>query len=71
MALLLDAIHRAGSNGDDRGAVTDEVLSTHDRHSVLGTYSIDANGDTTLGAVSGYRVSDGLPVFPVKLEAPR
>ena len=71
MALLLDAIHRAGPNGDDRGAVTDEVLSTHDRHSVLGTYSIDANGDTTLGTVSGYRISDGLPVFPVMLEAPR
>jgi branched-chain amino acid transport system substrate-binding protein len=71
MALLLDAIRRAGANGDDRGAVTDEVLSTHDRHSVLGTYSIDANGDTTLAAVSGYRVSDGLPVFPTPLEAPR
>lgn len=71
MALLLDAIHRAGPNGDDRGAVTDEVLSTHDRHSVLGTYSIDANGDTTLGTVSGYRVSDGLPVFPTPLKAPR
>ena len=71
MAVLLDAIHRAGPNGDDRGAVTDEVLSTHDRHSVLGTYSIDANGDTTLGTVSGYRVSDGLPVFPTPLKASR
>ena len=71
MALLLDAIHRAGPSGDDRNAVIDEVLSTHDRHSVLGTYSIDGNGDTTLDTVSGYRISDGLPVFPVKLEAPR
>jgi branched-chain amino acid transport system substrate-binding protein len=71
MALLLDAIHRAGPDGDDRRTVTDEVLSTHDRHSVLGTYSIDANGDTTLGTVSGYRVSDGLPVFPTPVKAPR
>lgn len=71
MALLLDAIRRAGSNGDDRGAVVDEVLSTQDRRSVLGTYSIDGNGDTTLDTVSGYRISDGLPVFPVELEAPR
>jgi branched-chain amino acid transport system substrate-binding protein len=71
MALLLDAIRRAGPNGDDRHAVIDEVLSTHDRHSVLGTYSIDGNGDTTLDAVSGYRISDGLPVFPVALKAPR
>jgi branched-chain amino acid transport system substrate-binding protein len=71
MALLLDAIRRAGGDGDDRGAVVDEVLSTRDRRSVLGTYSIDGNGDTTLDAVSGYRISDGLPVFPVRLQAPR
>jgi branched-chain amino acid transport system substrate-binding protein len=69
--LLLDAIRRAGDDGDDRHAVIDEVLSTQDRHSALGAYSIDGNGDTTLDAVSGYRVSDGLPVFPVKLDAPR
>jgi branched-chain amino acid transport system substrate-binding protein len=71
MALLLDAIHRAGGDGDSRGAVVDQVLATHDRDSVLGTYSIDGNGDTTLDSLSGYRVSDGLPVSPVKLTAPR
>jgi branched-chain amino acid transport system substrate-binding protein len=71
MALLLAAIRRAGDNGDERSAVIDRVLSTRDRHSVLGTYSIDGNGDTTLDTVSGYRVSDGLPVFPVSLHAPR
>ncbi len=71
MALLLDAIRRAGGDGDDRGAVVDELLSTRDRRSVLGTYSIDGNGDTTLDAVSGYRISDGLPVFPVELQAGR
>ncbi|MEK6250576.1 MAG: branched-chain amino acid ABC transporter substrate-binding protein [Actinomycetota bacterium] len=71
MALLLDAIHRAGGDGDSRRAVIDQLLSTHDQHSVLGTYSIDGNGDTTLDTVSGYRISDGLPVFPLKLQAPR
>jgi branched-chain amino acid transport system substrate-binding protein len=71
MALLLDAIRRAGGDGDDRHAVIDEVLSTQDRHSVLGAYSIDGNGDSTLDTVSGYRISDGLPVFPVELKAPR
>jgi branched-chain amino acid transport system substrate-binding protein len=71
MALLLGAIRRAGGDGDQRSAVTDQVLSTRDRHSVLGTYSIDGNGDTTLDAVSGYRIADGLPVFPVSLHAPR
>jgi branched-chain amino acid transport system substrate-binding protein len=71
IALLLDAIRRAGDDGDDRGAVLNQVLSTRNRHSVLGTYSIDGNGDTTLDAVSGYRIADGLPVFPVTLHAPR
>jgi branched-chain amino acid transport system substrate-binding protein len=71
MSLLLDAIKRAGDRGDQRGAVIDEVLSTQNRDSVLGTYSIDGNGDTTLAAVSGYRVSDGLPVFPVDLNPGR
>jgi len=71
MSLLLDAIKRAGAQGDQRGAVIDEVLLTQNRDSVLGTYSIDGNGDTTLRAVSGYRVSDGLPVFPVELNPRR
>jgi branched-chain amino acid transport system substrate-binding protein len=71
MALLLDAIKRAGDQGDQRGAVIDAVLSTQDRASVLGTYSIDGNGDTTVGAVTGYRISDGLPVFPVELRPGR
>jgi ABC-type branched-subunit amino acid transport system substrate-binding protein len=71
MALLLDAIKRAGSSGDDRGAVIDNVLSTHDRHSVLGTYSIDSDGDTTLRSISGYRIAAGQPVFDTQLTAPR
>jgi branched-chain amino acid transport system substrate-binding protein len=71
MALLLDAIRRAGAEGDERGAVIDELLSTSDRRSVLGTYSIDGNGDTTLDGVSGYLVADGVPAFPVELRPPR
>lgn len=71
MALLLDAIRRAGDDGDSRAAVIDALLSTTERRSILGTYSIDGNGDTTLDSVTGYRISDGLPVFPVRLKAPR
>jgi branched-chain amino acid transport system substrate-binding protein len=71
MALLLDAIRRAGDDGDSRAAVIDALLSTSERRSILGTYSIDGNGDTTLDAVSGYRVGDGIPVFPIRLTAPR
>ena len=71
MALLLDAIRRAGGDGDSRGAVTDEVLATRDHDSVLGTYSIDGNGDTTLDLISGYRVAGGRAVFATELRAPR
>lgn len=71
MALLLDAIRRAADDGDSRDAVVDELLATPERQSVLGTYTIDANGDTTLDAVTGYRVADGLPVFPERLRGPR
>jgi branched-chain amino acid transport system substrate-binding protein len=71
MALLLDAIRRAGDEGDSRAAVIDALLSTTERRSILGTYSLDGNGDTTLDAVTGYRIGDGIPVFPVRLTAPR
>ena len=71
MALLLDAIRRAGEQGDVREVVVDEVLESRNRKSAIGTYSIDGNGDTTLDSVSGYRVSDGVPVAPVSLRAPR
>jgi branched-chain amino acid transport system substrate-binding protein len=67
MALLLDAIEGAGGRGSNRGAVIDEVLATSDRRSVVGTYSIDGNGDTTLEQISGYRVEGGKPVFTTEL----
>lgn len=67
MALLLDAIRRAGSDGESRDAVIDEVLSTTSRRSVIGTYTIDGNGDTTLDAISGYRLQGGRPAFETEL----
>lgn len=71
MALLLDAIKRAGDSGDQRDAVIDNVLSTSNRHSILGTYTIDGNGDTTLDRISGYEVRNGRPVIETELKAPR
>ena len=70
MALVLDAIERAGGRGEDRSAVLDELLATTDRDSILGTYSIGSTGDTTLDAIAGYRVEDGKPVFDTSLVAP-
>ena len=46
-----------------RSTVLAALLHTHDRHSVLGTYSIDSDGDTTLDRYGVYRVRDGRLVF--------
>jgi branched-chain amino acid transport system substrate-binding protein len=56
MAVVLDAVERAGEGGTDREAVIDAFLDTSDRDSVLGNYSIDEVGDTTLNRLTGYRV---------------
>jgi branched-chain amino acid transport system substrate-binding protein len=70
MAVVLDSIARAGESGDDRDAVVDALLETTDRRSILGTYSIDEAGNTTLSRLSGYRVEDGRPVFATPLRVP-
>jgi branched-chain amino acid transport system substrate-binding protein len=44
--------------------VLDALRNTKDHNSFLGTYSFDANGDTTLKEYGFYKVgSDGNPVF--------
>jgi branched-chain amino acid transport system substrate-binding protein len=59
MQLVLDAIERAGDLGNDRQTVIDQVFQTADRESVLGTYSIDENGDTTLEQYGTWRPQGG------------
>jgi branched-chain amino acid transport system substrate-binding protein len=56
MSVTLDAIRRAGVQGNDRGAVIAAFSATRDRESVLGRYSIDAHGDTTLSTYGVLRV---------------
>jgi branched-chain amino acid transport system substrate-binding protein len=63
MSLLLDAIKRAGENGNDRAAVVEQLLATKDREGVFGTYSIDENGDITLTPYGVYRIKNGELVF--------
>jgi branched-chain amino acid transport system substrate-binding protein len=53
---VLYAIRAAGPKGNDRRAVTDEFLAIHNRNSVLGRYSIDRFGDTSLSTYAGNRV---------------
>jgi branched-chain amino acid transport system substrate-binding protein len=63
MALVLDTLRRAGDRADDRSYVSAELLRTRDRRSVLGTYSIRPDGDTTLRRYAAWRVAGGRPVF--------
>ena len=56
MQLVLDAVAIAGASRD---GVIDALFSVRDRQSVLGTYSIDAFGDTTLRSFGIYRIAHG------------
>jgi branched-chain amino acid transport system substrate-binding protein len=69
MALALDSIKRAGANGNDRDSVLQALFATKDRKSVLGTYSIDKNGDTSLTDYGLYTIKDGLPTYSKKIAA--
>ncbi|MBV9839362.1 MAG: branched-chain amino acid ABC transporter substrate-binding protein [Solirubrobacterales bacterium] len=62
MSLLLAAIGRATHGGTKtarRSNVVAAVFATRNRRSVLGTYSIDHDGDTTLTRYGVYRVVAG------------
>ncbi len=62
MKVALDTIKTAGTT--DKSAIVDALFATKDRHSVLGTYGFDQNGDTTLKSYGLYKVgSNGDPVF--------
>jgi branched-chain amino acid transport system substrate-binding protein len=62
MSLMLDAISRATGHGTrpaDRSKVLAALFATRDRRSVLGTYSIKRDGDTTLRRYGVFRVVRG------------
>jgi branched-chain amino acid transport system substrate-binding protein len=63
MTVVLDAIRNSGARGDDRQTVIDRVFATRNRNSVLGRYSVQANGETTLSQYGVDRVRAGRPVF--------
>jgi branched-chain amino acid transport system substrate-binding protein len=70
MSLTLDAIKRAADEGEvDRGSVIEQLFATKDRESVLGTYSIDDNGDTTLTDYGAYSIENGALVFDGTIKA--
>jgi branched-chain amino acid transport system substrate-binding protein len=67
MQLALDAIKR--SKTGERADVIKALFSTKDRKSVLGTYSIDANGDTSLTDYGVYSIADGQLKFDKTIKA--
>jgi branched-chain amino acid transport system substrate-binding protein len=69
MKVALLAIQNAGDKGNDRQAVIDAFFKIKDRDSVLGKYSIDENGDTTLSDIGADRVKDGMLVFDKVIKA--
>jgi branched-chain amino acid transport system substrate-binding protein len=65
---ILSAIRGAGAKGNDRGAVIKAFFAIRDRHSVLGTYSIDRYGDTSLSRFAGNRLRRSRLVLDKVLE---
>ena len=60
MKLGLSTIAGLGSQGNSKSAVLKALFATKNYHGAIGTYSFDANGDTTLTAFGLYKVgSDG------------
>jgi branched-chain amino acid transport system substrate-binding protein len=74
---VMDSI-RAGVRGDIttesittlRNDTRDAFFSISERPSALGSYSIDANGDTTLTFYGAYRVEDGQLVLGRAIDVP-
>jgi branched-chain amino acid transport system substrate-binding protein len=66
MKLLLDSIKKASANGTKeitRSDVVNAVFQTKNRKSVLGTYSIDAEGDTSITKYGVYKIVGGKLTF--------
>jgi branched-chain amino acid transport system substrate-binding protein len=69
MDLVLDTCEELGPDCADRQAMIDALLATKGRESVLGTYDIDENGDTTITDYGVYTIEDGELVFDKTVKA--
>jgi branched-chain amino acid transport system substrate-binding protein len=69
MSLVLDACEKLGAKCSDKQAMIDQLFNTKGRESVLGTYDIDENGDTTLTDYGIYTVKGGELVFDETIKA--
>jgi branched-chain amino acid transport system substrate-binding protein len=70
MSLALDSLKKVGDKANDRTAVASQLVGkTKGRNSVLGTYDIDKNGDTSITDYGLYTIKDGLPTFSKVIKA--
>jgi branched-chain amino acid transport system substrate-binding protein len=68
--VMLDAIERASKEGEvTREAVLQQIFATEDYDGVLGTWSFDEDGDTTLTELSVQRVENGEFVYQRTIDA--
>jgi branched-chain amino acid transport system substrate-binding protein len=63
MSLILDAIQKAGKNGNNRDDVLKQLYATKNRQSVLGTYSMDSTGDSSITDYGVYTIKNGQLTF--------
>jgi branched-chain amino acid transport system substrate-binding protein len=69
MTLVLDTCKQLGPDCSDREAMIEALFNTKGRESVLGTYDIDENGDTTLTDYGVYTIKDGELIFGETVKA--
>jgi branched-chain amino acid transport system substrate-binding protein len=62
VAALLSVLHQAGGKANDRTTVVHDFFAIRNRQSVIGTYSIDSNGDPSIAPFVFSRFRSGKPV---------
>ena len=69
MNLVMATCEKLGADCTDKQAMIDALFETKGRESVLGTYDIDENGDTTLTDYGVYTIKNGSLVFDETIKA--
>jgi branched-chain amino acid transport system substrate-binding protein len=69
MDLIIDTCKELGPDCSDRQAMIDALFQTKNRKSVLGTYDIDENGDTTITDYGVYTIEGGELQFDEAIQA--
>jgi branched-chain amino acid transport system substrate-binding protein len=69
MRLVLDTCEQLGADCTDKQAMIEALFNTKGRESVLGTYDIDENGDTTLTDYGVYTIEGGELGFDQTIKA--